>query len=200
MPKIADGTMRSVPALFGVVLLAVAGSWQVVIGTVDSATTSTLKVRSSAGVYTLSRDSGTKIWRGRYSPDFSVLHPGDEVVIRYRREPDGRLVVIELNANIDHITGIITQVRGSGFQVDQNFDADPRSGYRRGYREITYNPETVFEESAAEDLRAGRTVDIIGLKVDRIAVQATRIIIYDGHKPVRMRPGRVLLPNGSLKE
>ncbi|MES1260296.1 MAG: DUF5666 domain-containing protein [Acidobacteriota bacterium] len=106
----------------------------------------------------------------------------------------------EVAANIDHITGRITEVRAGGFQVDQNFNADPQSGYRRRYREIVLKPATVFEGSAPEDLRVGRTVDVIGLKVDQTRVQATRIIVYEGRRPVRMQPGRVVLPDGTVRE
>ncbi len=179
---------------------ASAQPFQVVIGTVASSTNSALNITSSADTYTLFRDSETKIWRGRNYPDFSVLHPGDDVSVRYRRDPDGRLVVNNLYANIDHVSGIITQVSKNGFQVYQNFDADPHSGYRRQYRDIAYDLETAFEDSAAEDLRPGRTVDIIGLKLDKVRVQGTRITIYEGNRPVRMRDGKVFLPDGRIQE
>lgn len=189
------------PVVLGLVLLlAAVTQGQVVIGTVKSATASTVHIKSSAGDYTLFRDSATKIWRGRFYSDFSALHPGDEVDVRCRREPDGRLVVVELYANIDHLTGLITRIDPSGFRIDQNFDADPHSGYRRGPRDITYNSETAFENCAPEDLRVGRTVDIIGLKLGQVAVRATRVTIYEGKRPVRMPPGSVLPPNGSRKE
>lgn len=87
----------------------------------------------------------------------------------------------------------------SGFEVDQNFNADPQSGYRRGKRQITFNSKTKFEESARQDLRIGRTVDIIGLETTDSGVQATRVIVYDGNAPVRMSAGaQVIAPDGSV--
>ena len=87
----------------------------------------------------------------------------------------------------------------SGFEVDQNFNADPRSGYRRGKRQIAFNSKTKFEESAREDLRVGRIVDILGLETAISGVQATRVIVYEGNRPVRMPAGiRVIAPDGSI--
>jgi len=87
----------------------------------------------------------------------------------------------------------------SGFEVDQNFNADPQSGYRRGKRQITVNSKTKFEGSTRQDLRVGRTVEIIGRETTVSGVQATRIIVYEGNHPVRMPAGaRVIAPDGSV--
>jgi hypothetical protein len=100
---------------------------------------------------------------------------------------------------VEHVWGRITAINKSGFEVDQNFNADPQSGYRRGKRQITFNSQTKFEESARQDLRVGRTVDIIGIETTNSKVQATRVIIYEGNRPVRMRAGaRVISPDGSV--
>lgn len=57
---------------------------------------------------------------------------------------------------------------------------------------------TRFEESARQDLRAGRDVDILGTKAGS-AVRATRVIVYEGNRPVRMPKGaRVIEPNGAV--
>ena len=88
----------------------------------------------------------------------------------------------------------------AGFEVDENFNADPQSGYRRGKRQITLSSGTKFEESARQDLRAGRMVDIIGLETTDPGVQATRVIVYEGNAPVRMPAGaRVIAPDGSVR-
>ena len=84
---------------------------------------------------------------------------------------------------LEHVWGRITAVNKSGFEVDQNFNADPQSGYRRGKRRVTFNPTTKFEESARQDLRVGRTVDIIGIERANSGVQAARVIIYEGKRP-----------------
>jgi hypothetical protein len=102
--------------------------------------------------------------------------------------------------NLDHVWGRITKIGSAEFEVDQNFNADPQSAYRRRPRQIVFNSHTRFEASASEDLHVGRTVDIIGLKMNSSRVKATRIIVYEGNAPVRMPAGAaVLAPDGSLQ-
>ena len=85
-------------------------------------------------------------------------------------------------ARLEHVWGRVSAVTKSGFEVDQNFNADPQSGYRRGKRRITFNSKTKFEESTREDLRVGRTVDIIGLETTISGVEAARVIVYEGNR------------------
>jgi hypothetical protein len=100
---------------------------------------------------------------------------------------------------LEHVWGRISAVNKSGFEVDQNFNADPQSGYRRGKRQITVTTNTKFEESARQDLRVGRTVDIIGRETTDSGVLAARVTVYEGNAPVRMPPGgRVTSPDGSV--
>jgi len=99
-----------------------------------------------------------------------------------------------------HVWGCITAINRSGIEIDQNFNADPQSGYRRGERQITFTSKTKFDESARQDLRVGRTVDIIGLETADVGVQATRIIVYQGNAPVGMPAGgRMIAPDGSVQ-
>jgi hypothetical protein len=98
----------------------------------------------------------------------------------------------------EHVWGRIESVGKTGFVVDQNYNADPQSAYVRQNRRIVIDTHTQFEDSARQDLRGGRDVDIIGTKRGS-AVRATRIVVYEGNRPVRMPKGaRVILPNGSV--
>ena len=109
-------------------------------------------------------------------------------------------MILDLSANIAHVWGRITKIAPAEFEVEQNFNADPESAYRRRYRSITFDSDTQFESSRPEDLRVGRTVDIIGLKINDSRVEASRIIIYGGNAPVRMPAGaRVVQPNGTVQ-
>jgi hypothetical protein len=156
-------------------------------------------VQTGAGATLLYADNETKVWRGQSGNVLTVVRPGDEVLVRYRQDSN-RLVIVGLYANITHVWGRITVVTKDGFEVDQNFNADPQSGYRRGKRQITLSSGTKFEESARQDLRAGRMVDIIGLETTDPGVQATRVIVYEGNAPVRMPAGaRVIAPDGSVR-
>ena len=103
------------------------------------------------------------------------------------------LLLIPL-CSADHIDGVIKKIRNHEFVVDQNVGADPHSGYRRGSRQIVYQTDTIFEQSAAEDLRVGRSVDVIGDPVGRSRVRARRITVCEGHRPVRMPANTCIIP------
>jgi len=160
-----------------------------------------ITVRSESGASTvLYADRDSRIWRGKTTHSLASVQPGDELWIRYRRNPAGRLVIVDLSANIVHIWGRITRVSESEFEVEQNFNADPQSAYRRELRQIAFDSDTKFEDSAPADLSPSRTVDIIGLKIAKSRVQASRVTVYEGNAPVRMPSGtRVTEPNGSVR-
>ena len=168
------------------------------IGTAKTITRDQIVLQTGAGTILLYADNETKVWRGKSGSVLTVVQPGDEVLVRYRQDAT-RPVILDLYANITHVWGRVSAVTQGGFEVDQNFNADPQSGYRRGKRQITFDSETEFEGSVRHDLRVGRTVDIIGLETDS-DVQATRVTVYDGNAPVRMPAGaRVIAPDGSVR-
>jgi hypothetical protein len=189
------------PALSLLLITTVPAQTQLVslVGTARTITRNEIVVHTGAGTTLLYADNETKVWRGQSGNVLTVVRPGDEVLVRYRQDSN-RLVIVGLYANITHVWGRITVVTKDGFEVDQNFNADPQSGYRRGKRQITLSSGTKFEESARQDLRAGRMVDIIGLETTDPGVQATRVIVYEGNAPVRMPAGaRVIAPDGSVR-
>jgi Domain of unknown function (DUF5666) len=189
------------PALSLLLITTVPAQTQLVslVGTARTITRNEIVVQTGAGATLLYADNETKVWRGQSGNVLTVVRPGDEVLVRYRQDSN-RLVIVGLYANITHVWGRITVVTKDGFEVNQNFNADPQSGYRRGKRQITLSSGTKFEESARQDLRAGRMVDIIGLETTDPGVQATRVIVYEGNAPVRMPAGaRVIAPDGSVR-
>ena len=103
-------------------------------------------------------DKDNKIWRGKTTNALSVVQPGDDVIIRYRRDPDGRLSILDLSANIEHVWGNITTVARGEFEVDENPNADPQSGYRRGKRQIEFDSDTEFQGSAPVRMPPGARV------------------------------------------
>ena len=156
-----------------------------------------LTVRNGAVSTLLFTDKDSQIWRGKTTSTLALLQLNDEVLIRYRRNPTRGLVILDLYANINHIWGRISKVTSGGFEVDQNFNADPQSSYQRGYRQISYNSDTIFEGGGPSDLRVAETVDIIGLKTKDPEVAATRIIIHSD-RPLPAGT-RVTTPNGSVR-
>ena len=189
------------------ILLLLAGaalgqpSFSVLVGKAASVAGDQLVVQTGGASILLYADQNSEVWRGKTGHSLSPVQPGDDVILRYRKDAAGRLVIIDLHANMTHIFGRILRVAGGSFEVDQNYNADPRSAYVRQNRVIAFDSDTTFEESAPDDLKPGRDVDIIGLKTGGSRVQATRITIYEGRAPVRMKPGtRVILPNGTIRE
>jgi hypothetical protein len=176
-------------------------SFSVVAGKAVSIAGDQIVVQSGPGSsLLLFADKESQFWRGKMTHTLSVVQPGDDVILRYRKDSTGRSVIIDLHANIGHIWGRISKLGTGEFEVDENYNADPHSAYRRGFRQIAFDSETEFEESAPEDLRIGRDVDIIGLKTNDTRVQASRITVYEGHAPVRMPAGaRVILPDGTVQ-
>jgi hypothetical protein len=169
------------------------------IGTARTVTRDHIVVQTGAVMTVLYTDDETKVWRGQSGHVLTVVQPEDEVMVRYRQNAT-HPVIVGLYANITHVWGRIRAVTKAGFEVDENFNADPQSGYRRGKRQITFNSDTEFEESGRQDLRVGRTVDIIGLKTTDSGVEAARVTIYDGDAPVRTPAGaRVTGPDGSVR-
>jgi hypothetical protein len=192
--------MHKLVVLFGAALLLMAQPPAFIIGHLTSLSRDKIEVRDGTGMHVLYSDTASRIWRGKDYRDFSALHIGDEVSVTYRIDGASRQVVIHLDANVDKVEGRITHVGGNGFQVDENYNAPPESGYRRGLRQIVCDSGTQWETSLSEDLKSGRDVFIVGLKLSGGELQATRIMVYDGHKPVRMKPGtRVILPNGEIR-
>lgn len=186
------------------ILLAVAVFLQaapscLVIGKITAVFPNKIEVRDGTGKHVLYSEPSSEVWRGQDYHDFSALRVNDDVMIRCRTGADGRDVVVGMYANLGKVEGRITHVDQNGFQVDQNYNADPQSGYRRGLRQILYDTGTQWDQSLPEDLRAGRDVFVMGLKLPGGELRASRITVYEGRRPVRMAPGaRIIDPNGQV--
>jgi hypothetical protein len=169
------------------------------MGRLAAVSADSIELQDSRGTHLFFRDEGSTVWRGQERHDFSALRINDEVLGRYRLDASSRAVVIKLWANIDKVEGRITSVGGNGFQVDENYSAPPDSSYRRGPRKIVYDSGTTWEGSEAQDLKVGRDVFVIGLKLPSGVLEATRVIVYERSAPVRMKPSRIILPNGEIR-
>jgi hypothetical protein len=148
--------MRTVVFMLAVTGVAIAQTvpppaFHTLMGKLTAMSYERIEVRDSAGTHMFFCDQASTVWRGQERPDFSALHVGDEVILRYRLDNSSRAVVIDLSANIDKVEGRITVVGRSGFQVDENYRADPASAYRRGLREIVYDSGTTWEGSEAQE-------------------------------------------------
>ena len=134
--------MHKLVVLFGAALLLMAQPPPFIIGHLTAVSRDKIEVRDGTGMHVLYSDTASRIWRGKDYRDFSVLRVGDEIHVTYRIDGASRQVVINLDANVDKVEGRITHVGGNGFQVDENYNAPPESGYRRGLRQIAYDSGT----------------------------------------------------------
>jgi hypothetical protein len=168
------------------------------MGTAKTIARDQIVLETGSGTTLLYADNETKVWRGQSGNVLTVVQPGDEIVAQYRQDSN-RLVIVDLYANITHISGRISAVTHDAFEVDLNFNADPQSAYKRGKRTIALNSDTAFVGSVPQDLRVGRTVEIVGLKTGS-TVQATQVTVYEGNAPVRMpADARVIGTDGTVR-
>jgi hypothetical protein len=89
--------------------------------------------------------------------------------------------------NVSNFSAVITKVTGTTFEVLTNPNADPQSAYKKENKTINVDVNTTFEASAKEDLKPGRNVQVVGRVLENGEIQATKVIVYDGNTPVRMR-------------
>jgi hypothetical protein len=77
-----------------------------------------------------------------------------------------------------------------------NPNADPHSAYVKEKLRVSVDADTLFDASAKEDLKPGREAQMVGLDLKNGTIKATRLTVYEGNRPVRMKGGKVLVPDG----
>lgn len=165
------------------------------MGTVTTAGADTVVLRMHDGsLLQLYTNTDSRIWHGKWGNNISLVKPGDQVVVRYQRNPSGHLMISDLYDNIEHIWGQVTNLTRTGIKVLTNPNADPQSAYQRRVVDIIFGSDTKFQSSTAKDIRVGRFVDIIALRMPN-ELQAVRVIVYDGHVPVELLPGTPMVPS-----
>lgn len=168
-------------------------------GTVESISGNVVYINTGSWLAALHTDSHTEIWKGKILHELSPLKTGDDIVARCRKNSAGNLIAVEIWDNITNFYAVITKVDVDSFEVLTNPNADPQSAYKKERKVVAVDADTVFQASAKQDLRPGRGVQIVGLDMKSGEVMATRVTIYEGTRPVRMRDGKVLLFRFSWK-
>jgi len=164
----------------------------VVIAVVENISGNAIHARTSTESITIHSDARTEVWKGKTFHDLSPLKSGDDISARCRRDSSGKLIAISIWANITNFFGVIVRTTGDRFEAQMNPNADPRSAYPKGKKIVLVDSDTIFESSAKEDLMAGRGVQVIGLDLKNGSVQATRVTVYEGKRPVRMGAGEIM--------
>ena len=169
-----------------------------VIGIVKSISGNVISVDAGERIVAVFADEHTEIWKSKIFHDLSLVQVGDDFAARCRADNSGRLVAELIELNVVAFFGIITKVDGGGESFDMltNPNADPQSGYVKKNLKVTVDADTIFTASAKEDLKAGRDVQMVGLDLKNGTVRATRLTVYEGNWPVRMKDGKVLPPTG----
>ena len=167
-----------------------------VIGIVKSISGNVISVDAGERIVAVFADEHTEIWKGKIFHDLSLIQVGDDFAARCRADNSGRLVAELIELNVVAFFGVITKVEGGGekFEMFTNPKADRQSGYEKKRRVVVVDADTIFTASAKEDLKAGRDVQMVRLDLTDGTVRATRLTVYDGNWPVRMKDVRVLPP------
>jgi hypothetical protein len=172
-----------------------------VIGTVRSISGNQINVESESRIIVVRTDNHTEVWKGKTSHDLALIHVGDDFAGRCRADASGRLLADLIELNVIAFFGVVTRVDGGGdsFEIFTNPKADPQSGYEKKRLRVLVDADTIFTASAKEDLKTGREVQMVGVDLKDGAVRATRLTVYEGDWPIRMRDGKVLPPTGPPK-
>ena len=171
------------------------------IGTVRSISGNQINVESESRIIVVRTDNHTEVWKGKTSHDLALIHVGDDFAGRCRADASGRLLADLIELNVIAFFGVVTRVDGGGdsFEIFTNPKADPQSGYEKKRLRVLVDADTIFTASAKEDLKTGREVQMVGVDLKDGAVRATRLTVYEGDWPIRMRDGKVLPPTGPPK-
>ena len=171
-----------------------------VIGTVKAIAGNVISVASGTRMEMVVTDGNTEVWKGKTYHDLSPVQIGDDFSARCRRDASGRLVAEVIWLNIVNYFGVITKVNSDTFEMLTNSNADPNSAYVKKKLKLLVDGDTIFDASAKEDLRPGRGVQMVGLDLKNGTVRATRLTVYEGKRPVRMKAGKVMPVTGPTKQ
>jgi hypothetical protein len=172
-----------------------------VIGTVKSISGNLIAVESGDHIITVATDNHTEVWKGKLSHDLGLVQIGDDFAGGCREDASGRLVAELIELNVVNFFGVITKVDHGGvaFEMFTNPKADPQSGYEKKKLTVVVDADTVFDASAQEDLKVGRDVQITGVDLRNGSTRATRVVVYEGDRPVRTGNGKVMPVTGPAK-
>jgi hypothetical protein len=171
-----------------------------VIGIVNWISGNTISVATDGKLVDVIADGRTEIWKGRTFHDLSPIQVGDDFSSRCRADESGKLVAEAIWINIVNFFGLITDVDTGSFMILTNPNADPQSAYVKMSLRILVDENTVFSESAKDDIKVGRDVQMVGLDLNNGTVRAAKLTVYENKRPVQMGPRKVLPTTGPQKQ
>lgn len=143
---------------------------------------------------TIGLAKGGDVWKGGWGKDFTSLIPGDNIVARGYLTPNG-LSAVRVWANITSFWGVVNTVGRSDYSVT-TIRGVTRSAF------VTANTVSdidTLQPFDMNDLRPGRSVQTVGLRMPDGTVQATLAIVYVAGRPIVMPPeALVRTPGGQF--
>jgi hypothetical protein len=167
-----------------------------VIGKVQSVSGNTISVVTEDRVMEVMANANTEAWKGKTTHNLSQVQIEDDFAARCRTDDNGRLVAEAIWLNLVNFPGVITKVGDDSFEMLTNPNADPQSAYVKEMLKVIVDADTEFDNSAKEDLKVGRGVQLVGLDLKDGTIRATRVTVYEGNRPVRMKNPKIIPPTG----
>jgi hypothetical protein len=127
-----------------------------VIGTVRQISGDVISVDSDGKIVEITVDRNGEVWKGKTFHDLSPVRIGDDLSARCRSVASGKLVCEAIWLNIVNCFAVITRVHNNDFEVLTNPDADPQSAYVKETKIVQVDSDTLFNDSAKDDLKPGR--------------------------------------------
>jgi hypothetical protein len=156
------------------------------IGTVTRVDSRVLYAITDGQSLVLKLAPNATVWKGRDYHDFSAVHVGDEVMVAGEVDRDGNIAVSKLWDNIVHLAGTIVRANRSSVEIE----TAPTETHSEEKAVIEVDENTRFVDSDRADLEAGRGIDVIGVRMSKGRVQASKITVYIDNHPAR--PGSQL--------
>lgn len=173
-----------------------------IIGIVEAVSNNQITVKTGARPVVVLTNERTRVWKGQMSHDLSLVRAGDQFAGRCKADSSGRLVAELIELNVVSFFGVITKAgeRGSSFEMFTNPNADPQSAYVKKYLKVLVDRDTAFDASAREDLKVGREVQLVGVDLRNGTTKATKVVVYEGGRPVRMPAAAKIVPPSGPKK
>lgn len=130
---------------------------------------------SNSRPLTIKLHKGQTVWKGPLGSGLTVIHPGDELILRGKTDADGTFVPSDIWCNITALSGRISAVSADAVSF---MAAEPQAVTPR---RVVLTAKTLSECEGVTDgsaLVVGRAVQVVGVATTDGAILATRVILF----------------------
>jgi len=149
-------------------------------------------VNSANGALTLRMKSSVRIWKGEDGAPIDAIKPGDDLAMRGSMDSDGTFVPSEIWVNITALDGVIKKLDAPNVEIDV-----VRNDSIQQTKTVRITGKTLSVKDSPlkrEQLQVGRHVRVIGLALEDGTIQASRITVYVGGRPVDSEGSKLVDP------